>query len=478
MTMAEQKQIVLTKDQQRVFDMLQDFIRSKTQKVFILCGYAGTGKTTMMRHLIEELKRRNELFSLHASTGRAAKILSNATGVNATTVHSLLYKFSDFNQNLDEFDKDIKAEKGGQLLLQFSVSKADRTQNQDTMYYIIDEASMISDMEDKNPTQATFGSGKLLHDLLSYDPFGKFIFVGDVAQLPPVKATFSPALSVEYIKANYDIEPVYVELTQIMRQGNDNDLVKSANKVRLLFANPPLIKWGRFPLKNYSHIKLRTSQVDLLNAYIEDVRTSGYNQTTMIARSNSLCSLFTKTIRPALGFDNYQLCIGDLLMITQNNLISGLMNGDMVKVTQMGNRVQQAGLTFLNIEVEELFSGKRYSQFLIEDIVYGQQTNLLQNQQQRLFMDYYYRMKDKGIKQSSKLFRENMLKDEYLNALRAVYGYVLTCHKSQGGEWKNVYLDIPRNAAFNPDATTYQWLYTAMTRASDTLYITDDFYIV
>ena len=198
----------------------------------------------------------------------------------------------------------------------------------------------------------------------------------------------------------------------------------------------------------------------------------------MIARSNSLCSLFTKTIRPALGFDNYQLCIGDLLMITQNNLISGLMNGDMVKVTQMGNRVQQAGLTFLNIEVEELFSGKRYSQFLIEDIVYGQQTNLLQNQQQRLFMDYYYRMKDKGIKQSSKLFRENMLKDEYLNALRAVYGYVLTCHKSQGGEWKNVYLDIPRNAAFNPDATTYQWLYTAMTRASDTLYITNDFYIV
>ena len=98
MTMAEQKQIVLTKDQQRVFDMLQNFIRSKTQKVFILCGYAGTGKTTMMRHLIEELKRRNELFSLHASTGRAAKILSNATGVNATTVHSLLYKFSDFNQ--------------------------------------------------------------------------------------------------------------------------------------------------------------------------------------------------------------------------------------------------------------------------------------------------------------------------------------------------------------------------------------------
>lgn len=240
--MTEQKQIVLTKDQQRVFDMLLDFIRSKTQKVFILCGYAGTGKTTMMRHLIEELKRRNELFSLHASTGRAAKILSNATGVNATTVHSLLYKFSDFNHNLEDFDKDINAERNGQLLLQFSVSKADRAINHDTKYYIIDEASMVSDIEDKNPTQATFGSGKLLQDLLNYDPFGKFIFVGDIAQLPPVKATFSPALSVEYIRDNYHVDVVYAELTQIMRQGNDNDLVKSANKVRHLFSNPPMVK--------------------------------------------------------------------------------------------------------------------------------------------------------------------------------------------------------------------------------------------
>lgn len=476
--MKGQKQIILTNDQQHVFDKLQDFIRSKTQKVFILCGYAGTGKTTMMRHLIEELKSRNELFSLHASTGRAAKILSNITGVNATTVHSLLYKFSDFNQNLEDYDKEIKEEKGGQLLLQFAASKVDRTSNNETKYYIIDEASMISDVEDKNPTQATFGSGRLLHDLLNYDSLGKFIFVGDVAQLPPVKSSFSPALSVDYIKTNFNIDAVYAELTQIVRQGEDNDLVKSANKIRLLYANPPDIKWGKFPLKNYSHIKLKSNQVDLLNSYIEELKESGYNQATMIARSNSLCSLFTKTIRPALGFDSYRLCVGDLLMITQNNLLSGLMNGDMVKVVQIGNRVRQAGLTFLQVEVEELFSGRRYSQLLIEEIVYSQQTNLMQNQQQLLFMDYYYRMKDLGIKQRSKQFRDNMFTDEYLNALRAVYGYVLTCHKAQGGEWKNVYLDIPRNAAYNPDATTYQWLYTAMTRASDILFITDDFYIV
>ena len=165
-------------------------------------------------------------------------------------------------------------------------------------------------------------------------------------------------------------------------------------------------------------------------------------------------------------------------MITQNNLISGLMNGDLVRVIQIGHRIQRANLTFLHIEVEELFTMKRYSQLLIEDIIYGQQINLSQSQQQELFMDFYYRMKNKKIKQSSPLFNENMLTDKYLNALRAVYGYVLTCHKAQGGEWKNVYLDIPRNMAFTPTAATYQWLYTAMTRASDTLHICNDFFIV
>lgn len=475
--MASKKNISLSNDQQRVFNMLLDFINSKTQKVFILCGYAGTGKTTMMRHLIEELIKRNESFSLHASTGRAAKILSNATGVSATTVHSLLYKFSDFNQNLDEFEKNIQSEKDGQLLLTFSTSSADRTENDETIFYIIDEASMVSDIEDKNPTQATFGSGKLLSDLLNYDPCGKFIFVGDIAQLPPVKATFSPALSVDYIKTYFSIETVYAELTQIMRQTGDNDLIKSANKIRRLYSNPPNVKWGKFPLRSYSHIKIRSSQVDLLNAYIEDIKKNGFSNTTMIARSNSLCSLFTKTIRPALGLTGSSICEGDLLMITQNNLISGLMNGDMVKVIQSGNRIQQAGLTFRKIKVEELFSGQRYSQLIIEEIIYGQQTNLSQSQQQQLFMDYYYRMKDKGIKQSSRQFRDNMFTDQYLNALRAVYGYVLTCHKAQGGEWKHVYLDIPRNMALNPDAATYQWLYTAMTRSSDYLYIADDFYI-
>lgn len=468
----------LTIDQERVFKSLLSFVEDDAKRVFILCGYAGTGKTTMMKALISELNKRELPYSLHASTGRAAKILSNASGDTATTVHSLLYRFSDFNHDLEEFEKEsIKKEANGQLLLQFETSIAKRNDTDQYKYYIIDEASMVSDMEDKNPSQAMFGSGKLLRDLLKFDTKGKFIFVGDIAQLPPVKSNFSPALSPEYLCEHYSEKCYFEELTQIVRQSGDNDIVKVANKIRHLYANPPQVKWGKFPMRNCSNIRLVNSQIELINRYVEDIKTNGFNHCTMISRSNNLCNQITKTIRPALGINSLNLTVGDLLMVTQNNLLSGLMNGDMIKVTQVGSRSKQAGLTFLEVEVEELFSGKRYSQLLIEDILYGQQTNLMQSQQQQLFMDYFYRMRDKGIKQKSKIFRDGMFSDEHLNALRAVFGYVLTCHKAQGGEWENVYIDIPRNLSFNPSAETYQWLYTAITRTRSKLFAVDDFYI-
>ena len=472
------RELVLTTDQDRVFKSLLSFIEDESTRVFILCGYAGTGKTTMMKSLISELNKRDLPYSLHASTGRAAKILSNATGETATTVHSLLYRFSDFNHDLEEFENEtVKSEANGQLLLQFEAATSGRDNNDEFKFYIIDEASMVSDIEDENPTQAMFGSGRLLGDLLKFDPKGKFIFVGDIAQLPPVKSAFSPALSPDYFSESYFENCFFEELTQIVRQSKDNDIVKVANKIRYLFSNPPQVKWGKFPMRNCNNIRLVNSQIELINRYVDDIKLNGFNHCVMIARSNNICNQITKAIRPALGINSFALTVGDLLMITQNNLISGLMNGDMVKFIQIGSRTKKAGLTFLQVEVEELFSGKIYSQLLIEDILYGQQTNLLQAQQQQLFMDYYYRMRDKGIKQKSKLFKDGMLSDEHLNALRAVFGYVLTCHKAQGGEWENVYIDIPRNLSFNPTSETYQWLYTAITRSRATIYVVDDFYI-
>lgn len=469
----------MTGSQQQILAALIGFIRDKEAKIFILCGYAGTGKTTLMKVFIEELKRRNLPFSLLASTGRAAKILSNATGHTASTVHSLIYKFDDLNQNMDNLIAQREkngVDKSGQLLLNFSLTPV-KEYSGESKYYIIDESSMISDIADKNATQAYFGSGRLLADLLAFDTKGKFVFVGDVCQLPPILQENSPALSFEYIRKVYKMPVEKKELTEIVRQNSKNDLILSAQKLRHLYMHPPVCTWGKFPLRGYQHIHLYPSQYKLLGAYIEDIKKKGYNAVTMLTQSNKACSELTNIIRPALGFHSSRIEVGDLLLVTQNNYISGLMNGDMVKIKTIGEKRERAGLTFVYVEVEELFVGKVYSQLMIEDIVYGSMINLTQVQQKELFIDFFIRMKQKGIQQKSDLFKKAMLTDPYLNALRAVYGYVLTCHKAQGGEWEEVYLDIPRRIAREPKASTYQWLYTAMTRARDTLHLADDFYI-
>ena len=473
----EKDNLVLTANQQCVLEALVEFIRDKNARIFILCGYAGTGKTTMMKVFIGELERRNLPFSLLASTGRAAKILSNATKHSASTVHSLIYKFDDLNQNMDKLV--AQREKNGmdksvQLLLNFSLVPVGEYSGE-SKYYIVDESSMISDVVDKNATQACFGSGRLLADLLAFDPKGKYVFVGDICQLPPILQENSPALSSEYIGKTYDIPVEKMELTAIVRQDSGNDLILSAQKIRALYVHPPVCTWGRFPLRGYEHIRLYPSQFNLLSAYIEDVKLKGYNAVTMLTQSNKACMELTRIIRPSLGFHTEQIQVGDLLLVTQNNYISGLMNGDMVKIIEIGTRRERAGLTFVYVKVEELFTKTVYSQLMIENIVYDSVTNLTQTQQKELFIDFFIRMRDKGIRQKSEAFNKAMMTDPYLNALRVVFGYVLTCHKAQGGEWEEVYLDIPRRIAREPKAATYQWLYTAMTRARNTLHIVDDF---
>jgi len=475
---ANTPQITLTPTQQRVLDHMLRFIDS-SQQVFILTGYAGTGKTTMMNAFVAELAKRDVQHILMASTGRAAKILSNRANCKATTVHSNIYTFNDFNRDIgkmaEQLEKQQLMESDGQLLLQFTPMSIEPTAQKHI--YIIDEASMISDEEDHNPTQALFGSGRVLHDLLTYDPSGKFLFVGDECQLPPIGQPFSPALSPQYFREKFNIEAVHYQLTQIMRQQSDNDIIVAANKIRQLYQDPPQVKWGKFPLRNRKHVRLYPSQLQLLNAYIRNIKDNGFNSATLICGTNRLCLSLTNLIRPSLGFNQPVLMPGELLLVTQNNCLSGLMNGDLVKVLQLGTRKRRAGLTFLEVEVEELFTHRVVKQMLIEDILYSSLPNLKQYDQQALFIDYYHRMKDRRISHKSQVFKDFMLTDPYLNAIRAVFGYALTCHKAQGGEWKDVYLDIPRKFSFETSKPEYQWVYTAVTRAADQLHIVDDFFI-
>lgn len=469
--------IILTNNQQRAFDSFQRFILDENQRVFILKGYAGSGKTTLVRYFLDEVGHQGISYVLMASTGRAAKILSDLSGIGASTIHSVIYNFSNFSQDLEEIarlEDELGVDTTGQLFLNFKLTPID-TINQ--FIYFVDEASMISDVEDKTATQAKFGSGKLLSDLLNYDKKGKFVFVGDECQLPPVQQDISPALCKEYFGSQFNIQVTEATLTEIVRQQKDNSIITASHQLRKLYEIPPTTKWGKLPLRNHEHIKLYTDEISFINNYLELIINKDFHRATFISRTNKKCNHVNSLVRKALGMKD-KIQKGDLLLVTQNNLLSNLVNGDLVVVEQIGNvRHQRCGLTFLQTEVRDLVSNKYHSLLLIEDILYSGSTNLSQIQQKALYVDFFRRMREQNTNLKTDELKELMLYDEYLNALRCVFGYALTCHKAQGGEWDDVFLDMPRNFTLNANAYTYQWAYTAVTRAKKQLHIVDDFYI-
>ncbi len=470
----EDQPIKLTPSQQRAYDRFLQFLKDDT-KVFILKGYAGTGKTTLLKTFINDLEKMKEPFKLLASTGRAAKIMRDITGRTATTIHSQLYTFKDLNTDLDELyennEKKTKMDEVGQLLLDFEAVEVDNT-NYKRCFYIVDESSMIGDMEEKNPTQATFGSGQTLTDLLKFDSKGKFIFVGDSCQLPPVKEKESPALSSWYIKNRCLLTCMEAELTEIVRQDDDNDITIAAGEIRKILNVKEQPRFARFPILGFEHIDVFNDKSRMMRNYVDDISRNGYEYATLISRSNKEISVQSAMVRAALGKQG-NVTVDDLLMVTQNNYISGLTNGDQVVVKEVGNIYQQAGMTFQQIEVEELASKRRVKQLILLDVLYSASSNISQEQQKRLLIDFHDRMYKQGIKQKSQAFKQNMLEDPFLNSIRANFGYVITCHKSQGGEWTNVYIDMPRFLPPGNAASEYQWMYTAMTRAKNMLFVND-----
>ena len=237
--------------------------------------------------------------------------------------------------------------------------------------------------------------------------------------------------------------------------------------------------WGFLPFRRYRDILLHPNLESLLNDYVARVQSSGLNSAVCICRTNKACSQLSEMIRHKLGYRDSHIQAGDLLMVIQNNMPTGLMNGDMVTVEEISKQTTtRAQLTFRQMKVKELFSGLTYTTLLIEEIAYQGRLNLDNRQQQALFVDFIIRMKEKGITQKQKkAFYNAMFNDPYLNALRCVFGYAITCHKSQGGEWEEVYVHVPRNITLNPTKETYQWVYTSMTRARKTLHMIDDFYV-
>lgn len=481
--------IKLTTSQENVLKQILDFVNNSNDRVFILKGYAGTGKTTLMRFLIQKLEEQQKDYRLLASTGRAAKVLANLSNRNGSTstIHSMVYSFNGLSKVYDEKEEPV-VDKDGQLFLMFEPTKLNETEVPETIY-IIDEASMVSDVITKNVTQAKFGEGRLLKELLDYDKRekSKFVFVGDPCQLPPIEEYYSPALMVDYFLKEFGMRAQEAQLTEIMRQKGASGIIDASKQIRGLYNQAPndinmygsQRLWGFLPFRQYKDIQLHPTLEAMTNEYVNKIQSSGLNSAVCICRSNRACSELSANIRAKLGFKYGRIQKGDLLMVIQNNMPTGLMNGDMVTIEELGPKTEsKSGLTFREVTVKELFTQRTTKSLIIEEIVNQSRLNLDSAQQQALFIDFIIRMRDKGITQKeSRIFNHEMFNDPYLNALRCVYGYAITCHKSQGGEWEDVYVHVPRNITLNPTKETYQWIYTSMTRAKKTLHMMDDFYI-
>ncbi len=489
MNKAPISKITLIESQKKVLGQMIEFIFNSSDRVFILKGYAGTGKTTLMRFLIRELKKREYHFRLLAPTGRAAKVLSNICDSSADTIHSMIYKFSDLNKDLSQIKvSELNMDKTGQLFLNFEAVTLE-TEDEQPMTYIVDEASMVADSEERNITQARFGSGKLLSELLSFDnrPGSKFIFVGDPCQLPPVKEIQSPALMSDYFHHHFHVDAKEQSLTEIFRQESGSTLIPASQEIRNLCEAAPKNEffycnrrtWGRVPLRYCRETQLYQNVEEMIDSYVDIVNAEGYNSAVFIAQSNRKCTQISTNIRNRLGFTDSNVMEGDLLMVIQNNLPTGLMNGDMVEVIKIdvGNKVCRANLTFIPVKVRELFTRREVSTLLLVDTLYSNMLNLDPAQQTALFIDFVIRMEKKKITQKNRhLFHESMLHDPFLNALRCNFGYAVTCHKAQGGEWDNVFVDMG-NMLLNPTSSKFQWIYTAVTRTKKHIHLLDKPYI-
>jgi ATP-dependent exoDNAse (exonuclease V) alpha subunit len=489
----------LSEQQKKVFEALCSFFKDEDEKIFILRGYAGTGKTSLIGGFIKRLceetgqnmphspgnKSEYRPFSVLASTGRAAKILSDKTNVHVGTIHSLVYGFmglsDDVEKVLDEEEKkpENRVEQFGQFRLVFEPQKLSFEKQ---THYIIDEASMVSDKKNPSTSNAVFGEGDLLGDLFQFDIKGKFIFVGDPCQLPPINQRESPALQADYLRSKYNIKVVEYNLTEIFRQDEENGILKCAFMLRKLWQSSlndqslrPL--FVPLPLKGFQNIKVYPSELNLVNQYINTVKAKGYNDATLICNSNKECNYLSHYVREGIHGKRDCIIVGDLLLVTQNNYLVDLVNGDLVVVKWIGEREYRAGLRFVKVEVEELSSKQLYRLLLIEDLLMNGQANVDAQQHKNLIIDFAKRMKERNIKIKSKEFYDSMLKDPYLNALRSIYGYAITCHKSQGGEWNEVFLYLQKSLYSRRGSELYQWAYTAVTRAKKTLHIEDNWLV-
>lgn len=458
----------LTPHQQKAFEAITHFLEQKQNQVFVLKGYAGTGKTTLVSHLVGWLKKQKRSFELLATTGRAAKVLQNKTGHQAGTVHGCIYAFDEVSG---------KAEEGEQLQLSFNLKSSNlKDENQ---VFIIDEASMIThEVPEKNTHTARFGSGSLLNDLFTYADGRQVIFIGDPCQLPPIADNpVSSALVPSLLQQYCAVQAEDIELTEIIRQGVNSEILNLAGRFREDIVKQSYIKWAKVLEPRGRQVFLLKDHRVLLQQYVEHVKKHGFRDAVLIGYANWHVAQLNKRAREAI-YSNWELQDKELLMVVQNSYNVNLANGDQVILEKAEFAGKRAGFTFLKVKVRALHDDKMYETLLIRDLLYNQHSGLTREEVNQLLIDFDQRMRKRGVRRKSEIYKEAMRKDPWLNALRVKFGYAVTCHKAQGGEWSKVFLNIHKSMYGSMESEQlYRWYYTALTRARDHLYVNDGWWV-
>ena len=453
-----------TPEQTVAINRLAGFVNDRTpRQVFLLKGYAGTGKTSIISSLVRTMIGHPRRVVLMAPTGRAAKVFSNTSGFQACTIHKKIYRQKS--------------------LLDADSFQLDRNLHEQTLF-LVDEASMISN---EGLSGSTFGTGRLLDDLISYVYSGKdcrLLMLGDDAQLPPVGELESPALSAQALSL-YGLGVQEFCLENVMRQLQESGILHNATVLREYTRDVAMPGGFRFKLDGFKDV-VKISGSDLIETLSTCYSRDGIDETMVLCRSNKRAITYNNGIRNTILDREDELCRGDSVMIVKNNyywtermiaeegdsytnIPSFIANGDIAVIRRVrrqrelyGFRFEDATLSFPDYDDLEM------EVTLLLDTLHSEAPSLTRQESERLFSNVMEDYADiPSRKEKMKKLREN----EHFNALQIKYAYAVTCHKAQGGQWKNIFIDqgfVPEDGR---DVEYYRWLYTALTRATERVYL-------
>jgi exodeoxyribonuclease-5 len=453
-----------TDDQSDALKKLAGYICDNNNDViFLMTGYAGTGKTSVISSVVKTLDILRMRSVLMAPTGRAAKVLASYAGRQAFTIHKKIYRQKSSKDGLGSFTLD-------------------RNLHKDT-FFIVDEASMVSNNSGES---SLFGSGRLLDDLIEYVYSGnecKLILVGDTAQLPPVGSNVSPALDPATL-GEYGFGLITCELKQVVRQSETSGVLMNATRVRLQVAE---INLGHPAIDcvNYKDT-IRITGEELIDEISTAYGTCGMEGTIIVVNSNKQANRYNQGIRNRIFYREEEISPGDMVMVVKNNYFiideeedgaGFIANGDIAEVKKIRKYEERYGFHFADMVLKFPDYNMEIESKVILDVLHLDTPALPSEKNRELFQgvlaDYL------NIRTRRKQF-EAVRSDPFFNALQIKFAYAVTCHKAQGGQWERVFID---QGMFNRNEITIEylrWFYTALTRSTDRVYLVnfaEDFFV-